>query len=86
MAPLLAAFVEEGRRCNVGREALLLACLMETGAATFDPGKVATAWAAAWQARAAAREQSEHPAVAAAGHEKGRTRCVSLSACGVRAL
>ena len=69
MSPLLAAFVAEGRRSNVGREALSLACLLEAGAATFVPGKVACAWCRALQERAATREQSEDPVVSAAGHE-----------------
>ena len=41
----MAAFVEEGWRLHVGREALMLACMLETGAASFRPGKVAVKWA-----------------------------------------
>ena len=41
---LMAAFVEEGWRLHVGREALMLACMLETGAASFRPGKIAVNW------------------------------------------
>ena len=45
LSPLLAAFVEQGRFLGVGREALRLACMIETGAASFRPGEVALHWA-----------------------------------------
>ena len=36
-SPLYAAFVHEGERQGVGREALSLACLLASDAATFLP-------------------------------------------------
>ena len=44
LSPLLAAFVCEGRRRQVGRESLRLACIFELGAATFIPSLVAPCW------------------------------------------
>ena len=41
---LVAVFVVEGWRRHVGREALMLACMLETGAASFRPGKIAVNW------------------------------------------
>ena len=41
----MKAFVVEGWHRHVGREALMLACMLETGAASFLPGKVAVDWA-----------------------------------------
>ena len=41
LSPLLAAFVEEGWRLHVGHEALMLACMLEPGAASFRPGEIA---------------------------------------------
>ena len=45
LSPLLAAFVERGCCLGVGREAIRLACMVETGAASFRPGEVALHWA-----------------------------------------
>ena len=47
MCPLLAAFRERGIHREVGREAVILACLLEAEAATFLPSVVAAAWARA---------------------------------------
>jgi hypothetical protein len=44
MSPLRIKFVQEGLRRGVGREALILACLLETEAVTFIPEIVAEAW------------------------------------------
>jgi hypothetical protein len=45
MSPLMITFVQHGLRRGVGREALILACLLETEAVTFIPEAVAGAWA-----------------------------------------
>ena len=47
MCPLLAALIERGIRREVGREAIILACMLEAEAATFVPFEVAAAWARA---------------------------------------
>jgi hypothetical protein len=44
MSPLMITFVQHGLRRGVGREALILACLLETEAVTFIPEAVAGAW------------------------------------------
>jgi hypothetical protein len=44
MSPLRITFVQEGLRRGVGREALILACLLETEAVTFILEIVAEAW------------------------------------------
>ena len=69
MSPLLAEMAAEGGRRQVGLEALLLACILETGAATFVPGKVAREWCLAVQEGAALRAQRQEPGSSAAGQE-----------------
>ena len=77
-SPLYAAFVHEGERQGVGREALSLACLLASDAATFLPQQVATEWAVdcAQQGSGVLNDCSNHSAagqvgsdaVSAAGH------------------
>jgi hypothetical protein len=69
MSPLLAKMAAEGGRRQVGLEALLLACILETGAATFVPGQVAREWCHAVQERAALRAQRQERGSSAAGQE-----------------
>ena len=44
LSPLMAQMVTDGRKEGVGLEALVIACLLEAGAATFLPFRVAPLW------------------------------------------
>ena len=44
LSPRLASFVESAKLAQVGREALTVACMLERGAATFDPSDFPTSF------------------------------------------
>jgi hypothetical protein len=59
MSPLMTSFVQQADRRNVGREGLILACLMETEATTFIPETVAAEWATSDRPSSAASQEAQ---------------------------
>lgn len=64
LSPLLSAYVQEGSRRQVPREAMMVACMLESDTATIVPMRVASAWIASHQEDSAAGHGSD---ISAAG-------------------
>jgi hypothetical protein len=68
----MITFVQEGLRRGVGREALILACLLETEAVSFIPETVAGPWATSKRKSSAAGQEAQS-SVDRRDHDRSQT-------------